>query len=587
MLTIYDYVVIAFFFLFMLSLGPIFKRYSKNDSDFFRGGGQMLWWMVGASAFMTQFSAWTFTGAASKAYQDGTLVALIFFANAVGFFCNYVWFAPRFRRMRIVSPIEAVRERFGAVNEQVFTWLQIPMSLVYAAIWLNGLAVFSTAVFGFDMTQTIWVVGIVVIVLSVAGGSWAICAGDFVQLLILMAVSIVTAFMVLGHADIGGFSGLIEKVPTHHFNWTEVARPQIIWFWIIATFVKQFVIINNMQDSYRYLGVKDEHQSRKAALLASGLMLVGPIIWFIPPMAARVLSPDLSVEFPMLKNPAEASYIFAAMKVLPVGMMGLLVCGLFAATISSMDSGLNRNAGIFVRSFYQRVRPNTSPTHLLLAGRVASTVFGVLIILIAIFISQLKDLDLFNVMLLFSGLIAIPYVMPLLWGMIVKNTPSWSGWSTVLIGLTVSLVIKYLIDPVWFGEAFGFDGELSPRELNDYFYFFGILANVVVCSVWFLFTSLFNNMSSPEHRERVDNFFTAMRTPIDFAKEVGEAKDHVQSKTLSVLCYIYGGFVSLMAFVPNLPSGRIAFLFCGGLIGGVGFLLHRASRKGTKPLTKN
>ena len=140
--------------------GPIFKRFSKDDSDFFRGGAQMLWWMVGGSAFMTQFSAWTFTGAASKAYQDGTLVALIFLANAAGFFINYVWFAPRFRRMRIVSWTEAIRERFGAVNEQVFTWLQIPMSLVYAAIWLNGLAVFATAVFGFDMTQTIWVVGL-------------------------------------------------------------------------------------------------------------------------------------------------------------------------------------------------------------------------------------------------------------------------------------------------------------------------------------------------------------------------------------------------------------------------------------------
>lgn len=582
MLTIYDYVVIAFFFVFMLSLGPIFKRYSKDDSDFFRGGGQMLWWMVGASAFMTQFSAWTFTGAASKAYQDGTLVALIFFANAVGFFVNFVWFAPRFRRMRIVSPIEAVRERFGPVNEQVFTWLQIPMSLVYAAIWLNGLAVFSTAVFGFDMTQTIWVVGIVVIVLSVAGGSWAICAGDFVQLLILMAVSIVTAFMVLGHADIGGISGLIEKVPSHHFNWSEAARPQIIWFWIIATFVKQFVILNNMQDSYRYLGVKDDKQSRKAALLASGLMFLGPMIWFIPPMAARVLSPDLSVEFPMLKNPAEASYIFAAMKVLPVGMMGLLVCGLFAATISSMDSGLNRNAGIFVRCFYQRVVKDPSPKHLLIVGRVASGVFGVLIILIATYISKLEDLDLFNVMLLFSGLIAIPYVMPLVWGVIVKNTPPWSGWSTVLIGLTVSLSIKYLIDPVWFSEMLGFDGEMSSREVNDYFYFFGILANVVICSCWFLFTSVFNSKSSSKHRDRVDKFFTAMSTPIDFEKEVGEAKDQVQSKTLGILCLIYGGFVTLMALVPNQPSGRIAFLFCGGLIGGVGMLLYRASKKGVE-----
>ena len=579
MLTNYDYVVIAFFFLFMLSLGPIFKRYSKDDSDFFRGGGQMLWWMVGASAFMTQFSAWTFTGAASKAYEDGTLVALIFFANAIGFFCNFLWFAPRFRRMRIVTPIEAVRGRFGPVNEQVFTWLQIPMSLVYAAIWLNGLAVFSTAVFGFDMIQTIWVVGIVVVILSVAGGSWAICAGDFVQLLILMAVSIVTAFMVLGHANIGGISGLVEKVPSHHFNWSEVARPQIIWFWIIATFVKQFVIINNMQDSYRYLGVKDEKQSRKAALLASGLMFLGPIIWFIPPMAARVLSPDLSVEFPTLKNPAEASYIFAAMKVLPDGMMGLLVCGLFAATISSMDSGLNRNAGIFVRSFYQRVAKNSSPQHLLNVGRLASAVFGFLIILIAIFISQLKDLDLFNVMLLFSGLIAIPYVMPLLWGIIFKKTPPWSGWSTVVIGLTVSLTIKYFIDPAWFGEVFGFDSKMSSREVKDYFYFFSILTNVVICSCWFLFTSLFYKKSCPEHHQRVDEFFTAIKTPIDFEKEVGEAKDAVQSNTLGILCLIYGGFVTLMALVPNPISGRLAFLFCGGLIGGVGLLLYRASKK--------
>ena len=579
MLTVYDYIAIAFFFVFMLALGPIFKRYSKDDSDFFRGGGQMLWWMVGASAFMTQFSAWTFTGAASKAYQDGTLVALIFFANAIGFFFNYVWFAPRFRRMRIVSPIEAVRERFGAVNEQVFTWLQIPMSLVYAAIWLNGLAVFSTAVFGFDMIQTIWVVGIVVIVLSVAGGSWAICAGDFVQLLILMAVSIVTAFMVLGHADIGGISGLIDKVPSHHFNWSEVVRPQIIWFWVIATFIKQFVIINNMQDSYRYLGVKDEKQSRKAALLASILMFIGPVIWFIPPMAARVLSPDLSVEFPMLKNPAEASYIFAAMNVLPVGMMGLLVCGLFAATISSMDSGLNRNAGIFVRCFYQRVTKDPTPRHLLIVGQIASAVFGVLIILIAIFISQLKDMDLFNVMLLFSSLIAIPYVMPLLWGMIFKKTPPWSGWSTVAIGLTVSLTIKYVIDPQWFGEFYGFEGEMDSREVKDYFYFFGILANVVICSVWFLFTSLFYKSSSEVHRNRVDAFFVAMKTPIDFEKEIGEAKDSVQSKTLGVLCLIYGGFVTLMALVPNPILGRVAFLFCGGLIGGVGWLLYRASKK--------
>lgn len=589
MLTIYDYISIAFFFLFMLALGPIFKRYSEDDSDFFRGGGQMLWWMVGGSAFMCQFSAWTFTGAASKAYQDGTLVAMLFFANAAGFFINYLWFAPRFRRMRIVSPIEGVRERFGALNEQVFTWLQIPMSLVYAALWLSGLAVFVTAVFGFDVITTVWVVGIVVIVLSVAGGSWAICAGDFVQLLILMAVSIATAFMVLGHAEIGGISGLIEKVPSHHFNWSETTSYEIIWFWIIATFVHKFVGLNNMQDSYRYLNVKDEKQARKAALLASVLMLIGPVIWFIPPMAASVLCPDLAAEFPNVKNPNDTAYIYAAMQVLPAGMMGLLVCGLFAATISSMDSGLNRNAGIFVRCFYQHVVKDPSPRHLLRVGQLASALFGILIILIAIFINELKDLDLFDAMMFFGGMIATPYAIPLLWGIIIKKTPPWSGWSTVLIGFVLSFLITYswkvgdvthyIIDPSWFGNALGIDGEMSTRERKDYLYFTPVYVNVVVCSVWFCFTTLFYGSSSEVHKQRVEKFFTAMNTPIDFEKEVGAGKDSVQSKTLGILCLIYGGFVLLMVLVPNPLTGRLAFLFCGGLIAGVGWLLFKASKK--------
>jgi Na+/proline symporter len=410
-----------------------------------------------------------------------------------------------------------------------------------------------------------------------------------------MAVSIVTAVMVLGHPDIGGISGLVEKVPSHHFDWTAVCSSDIVWLWVIGTFVHKFVSLNNMQDSYRYLNVKDEKQSRKAALLASGLMLIGPIIWFIPPMAARVLSPDLAVEFPEVKNPNDTAYIFAAMQVLPSGMMGLLVCGLFAATISSMDSGLNRNAGIFVRCFYQHVVKDPSPRHLLRVGQLASAVFGVFIILIAIFVNQLKGLDLFDLMMYFGGMIAVPYSIPLLWVIILKKTPPWSGWSTVLIGFAISIaltfswdvtledggetVTKYLIDPSWFGTAIGIDGEMSTRERKDYLYFTPVYVNVVVCTVWFFFTRLFYGSSTEEHKQRVEKFFTDMNTPIDFEKEVGAGKDSVQSKTLGILCMIYGGFVLLMVLVPNDLSGRAAFLFCGGLIAGVGWLLFKASKK--------
>ena len=122
MLTTVDYIVIAFYFVFMASMGWVFKRFIKDTSDYFRSGGEMLWWIVGAGAFMTNFSAVSFTGMAGKAYEDGPVVLVIFFAGAIGFFFNYIY-CPLFRQMRCVTAMDAVRRRFGEVNEQFFTWI--------------------------------------------------------------------------------------------------------------------------------------------------------------------------------------------------------------------------------------------------------------------------------------------------------------------------------------------------------------------------------------------------------------------------------------------------------------------------------
>nr|MCC4820561.1 transporter [Vibrio lentus] len=156
--------IVGIYFLFLIAIGWMFRTFTSTTSDYFRGGGNMLWWMVGATAFMTQFSAWTFTGAAGKAYADGMAVAVIFLANAFGYLMNYLYFAPKFRQLRVVTPIDAIRMRFGSFNEQVFTWSGMPNSIVSAGIWLNGLAIIASGIFGFDMTTTIVLTGLVVLV---------------------------------------------------------------------------------------------------------------------------------------------------------------------------------------------------------------------------------------------------------------------------------------------------------------------------------------------------------------------------------------------------------------------------------------
>src|SRR6185295_277410 len=124
------------------------------------------------------------------------------------------------------------------------------------------------------------------------------------------------------------------------------------------------------------------HQARKAALLASVLFIIGPIVWFIPPMAARITHPDLHALFPDVKHPADAAYVAACLGTLPAGMLGLLISGIFGATMSTMDVGLNKNAGFFVKNFYHVVvRPRASEREQLVAGKLVTLVLGALVIL--------------------------------------------------------------------------------------------------------------------------------------------------------------------------------------------------------------
>jgi Na+/proline symporter len=575
-LNSWDLLVIVFYFCFQLSLGLIFRAFSKDASDYFRGGGSMLWWLVGASAFMTQFSAWTFTGAAGKAYVDGTLVMAIFFGNAVGYLFNYLITAKKFRRMRVITAIEGVRDRYGHRNEQVFTWLQVPMSVVYAGIWLNGLAIVASGFFNVPPSLTIWIVGAVVVFMSVAGGSWAIVASDFMQTVLLMTITLVACFLALSHEAVGGLGGFFEKLPASHFKFWEAEDATFVYVWIFAAFVIQSFKLNNMFDSYRYLCVKDGHQARKAALMAACLMFVGPFIWFIPPMAARIIQPNLSTVFPHLGDKAyEGAFVFIGIELMPVGMLGLLLCALFAATISSMDSGINRNAGIIVKNFYQPIiHKKASPKELLVIGKVVSALFGFLIILSALAIRTISDFDLFEIMVLFGSLIAIPYAMPLVWGIFFKNAPRWAAWTSLLVGLTFSAFVKWGLNPAWFGYD-----NLAGRELSDFLYIWSGLGNIIVCSIWFFITIWIGKRINYKVDPETEDLFKRMDTPVNLVAEGGAESDDIQARVLGMLCYIYGGFIAVLGLIiPNTPGGRGCFIFCGLLIVVIGAILQRASK---------
>ena len=577
-LTIYDYAVIGFYFAFMALMGVIFKRFIKNTSDYFRAGGEVLWWIVGAGAFMTAFSAVTFTGMAGKAYDDGPVVLVIFIGNAIGFFFNWLYFAPVFRQLRCVTAMQAVRERFGRANEQFFTWLQIPTGLMYAAIWLNGLGVFVAAAFGWPIEWTIVGTGLLVLFISAVGGSWSSTASDFVQLLLLMPVTLVAAAFAI--AKVGGVASFIERAPSHFWNWTEVRHGNLITLWVVAMLLQKFVSTNTMTDAARYLSVKDSNHARKAALLATVMFLIGSAVWFIPPMVSRILQPNLGEVFPNLSKPQDASYFAIAMVAMPTGMLGVLLSAIFAATMSSMDSGLNKNAGYFIKNFYQvALRPQARERELVAASVISTVVFGLLIIAIALRFASWRHLTIFELMVNFGNWVALPISIPLLLGLFIRRAPGWAAWSAVVVGLTTSLLTNKLLTAAWASTAFGY--ALNGREASDWATLAGSLMNILVGSAWFVSASIIAPRPRENERQRVDAFFTKMHTPVDFAREERSAgSDNVQARVMGMLCLLYGGFVTLLVVIPNPLTGRLAFAFCGMVMFAVGWMLWRAGTRG-------
>ena len=577
--SIFDYAVIGFYLTFLLSLGIIFKKFSKNSSDFFRGGGSVQWWMSGASAFMITFSAWTFTGAAGRIYETGTAIIPLYYANAFGFLICYFFVCYRIRQMRVITYAEGIRRRFGRTSEQFYSWVQILSAIIVGSIWLNAVSVFVASVFGFDLVLTMLVLGFIVIFNSVLGGAWAVVASDFVQMLVVVTVTIAACFLALAHPDVGGIAGLVEKVPESHFHWSQLADPKIIIFWTCALILTQGCLINNMAEGgSRFIMVKDHKHARKAVLIPLVCFIIFPLIWLVPPMAASITIPDIGAAFPDLKNPSEGAYVGISLQTMPKGLVGLLICGIFAATLSSMDSALNRSAGILVRNLYVGlINPEAPEKRQLIIGRIITLCLGIAMLAMGLYLNKFREADLFNIVLKYLSQLLLPLSVPMLLGLFIRTAPKWSAWSTVLVGLAISQTINKLYDPAWIETIFDIGRELNERETGDGQIAITAFAVVTGCTLWYLFSMLFARNNSPAFNKQVDEFFEDVNRPIDAVAENVPDTDTAQFRAISFICFIYGSFVMLLTLIPNSFGGRLSFVFCGGFILLVGWGLRMAA----------
>lgn len=529
-----DLSIIGIYMIAMLFIGFIFMRFNKGASDYFKGGNRIPWLVAGLSCFMSGFSAWTFTGAAGIAYRDGIVVVFLYIGNALSFLLGYFVFAQRWRRTRITTSMAYLVERFDETTRQTFSLVSVFFQFFLGASVLYGLGLMTASTCGFPIVWTILASGSLVLMYCMLGGLWAVVIADFLQAVILMPFCLVLVGAAL--LRVGGFSGLVHSLPP---QMTSLHLHGVYnWAYIFCWMLMVCVGYNTGVMAQRYFSVDTESSAKKVALLCFVLFVLGAFIWFIPPMAMRVLYPDLAKVLPRFANPHEAAFAAASLTLLPHGLIGIMLAAMFSSAMANLSGMFNLNAAILSKDVYQRLfAPHASERSMLRVGRLATVCIAMSTTLIAVFLAMTGK-SIFTVLVTFNTVISLAYGPPALLGLVIKKTPHWSGMASFVVGLGIGTIGTFL---------FGW----------------GLVMNLVVVVpisiAIFLASSCFDRLETA-HAQRRESLFLRLATPVDVPHELAGTMDQTTRvfRFLSLATGAVGLLSLLLLFtVPSSDRGVV------------------------------
>jgi len=491
----------------------------------------------------------------------------------LGAIFQVVFFAKRYRRTRKVTLPEIIHARFGRAAEQFYSLAKIPSALLISGIWLWSMGIFTASAFSLDIHVVIIVVGVVVTTMASAGGSWAVMASDFVQSLIVVSIVILLSSLVI--MDFGGIHGFVESLGTHSATKDysflkeagEFSGNKFTLFWAMAQVGFTVMMFCSIEGSVRFLAVKDDSTAVKSALLVLVLMLLFPLILFVPAWGAAMQLGDQVAAAPGV-NPAEAAYALAAKNWLPPQLLGIMGVAMLAATMSSMDTGINRTSGIVVRNILPFVlsllgKEEMKPRTELRAGRICSIVFGATAISLAIYYNNRGSLGVFDTLLNIAALLGVPLAVPMLLGLLIRRAPGWAVFSSY--GLGVSVGVFSLLAPHLGLEPWNFQMRAFGATIGG--------------TVGFSVAILFWKRTPENERERILGFFKMLATPVDFEREVGEGNDAAQAKIIGAFGLALAACMIPLIFISDDLTSFLSILFVILFVGGVCGLLFAVGVK--------
>jgi SSS family solute:Na+ symporter len=440
-----DYVAIGLYMLLVFGIGGYTRRLIHGIEDYFACGRKVPWWMAAISHHISGYSAFAFVGFASVGYTHGFSIWTLFAVPcSLGMVLGAFLWAPRWVRLAVITPAQYLEERFNNTVRQCIAWSGIAVKFVDEGAKLYSLAKVVSACTRLPQSGVIVGAGVITVAYLLLGGLWAEIMTDTLQFVVQFSITIALVPIVL--RQVGGWRGLWAQQPGKYTLFSsEIPLVRMLVYFPVVVMSYNGGTWGLAQRFYALGKAKD---ATKAALLSAALFMVYPLVIYIPVWAAPVLVGQVD---------PEQSYILVAAKYLPgiaPGLLGLLVAGIFAATMSMVDSDLNALAAVFTKDIYERIiNPRASEQKLMRVALAATVVFGALTIGCGLAVGTPALGGAFKSMMEWYGAVLGPVSIPLLFGMLIRRTTwrgallSWAG------GFATFAIFKYLL----VGPLFGLD----------------------------------------------------------------------------------------------------------------------------------
>lgn len=441
-----DYLVMVLYMFGLVAIGKYFASRERNTEDFFLGGRRVPWWAAGLSIYATGTSAISFMAIPAKTYSTDWLyfIGMSIFPFFTVLIAAYV-FIPLLRRLEITTVMEYFELRFGrpvrllmsavAVLGQVAGRMSITLLLPSIAL---------TAVTGMNIYLCILLMGVLATIYTAVGGINAVIWTDVLQVFVLFGGAILSFLLIVFHVDGGVGSVFTLAVEDNKFHLIDgswnftTATIWIMLLWAVSDVFGKGLGQEGLQRAFSTKGVKEARRSMitcAVVALPAGFLFygIGTALYSFYHANPELLNPTLQTDaiFPL----------FIAQQ-LPAGIAGLVISGLFAASMSTLDTAMNTSATILVRDFYSIWRKNAPDHQRLVMAKVITIICGVLGTGIALYMASFDNLgslwDMFSILLgvIGGGLGGV--------GVLALCTTRANTWGT-LAGAAVTAVCIVLI----------------------------------------------------------------------------------------------------------------------------------------------